>query len=62
MVEGEGADESPVVWYVQTRCPACDQARPHVVSTRGRVRWHKCQRCGATFKSVEAARDSEAMK
>jgi tRNA(Ile2) C34 agmatinyltransferase TiaS len=44
--------EVEVVAYYKPRCPKCG-GRAHVNGRRGQVRYHLCQDCGATFKSVE---------
>lgn len=41
---------------VQCRCPKCKSINPPVTSTQGRIRYHKCDKCGQRFKSVEAKR------
>lgn len=45
------------VVYKTTRCecpnPGCRAKNPPVKSTIGIYRWHKCDKCGQTFKSVE---------
>jgi ribosomal protein S27E len=41
--------------YVRTRCPACNSVRcPVYDSNHIPIRYHRCQGCGKTFKSVEA--------
>ncbi len=42
------------VAYVRTRCPECGSTRcPVYDSNHIPVRYHRCQNCGKTFKSVE---------
>jgi len=38
---------------VNCRCPRCNAANPRVHTSRGRIRYHRCDNCGASFKSVE---------
>jgi len=46
-------DPTPAaVPYVPVRCPAC-RAKAKTHTTRGRVRYHKCEQCGLNFKSIE---------
>ena len=36
-------------------CPQCASIRSRVTTTPGDgIRWHKCQDCGETFKSINA--------
>ena len=55
-LEDEVQDEAPgngAVIYPVLRCPRCKLKRPGVKSTRGLIRHHKCDGCGARFKSAE---------
>lgn len=49
------------VTYETTRCkcPKCEAVNPPVTSTRGRIRYHKCENCGQLFKSVANADSDE---
>lgn len=38
---------------VNCRCPRCNAPNPRVHTTRGRIRFHRCDKCGSRFKSVE---------
>lgn len=42
-----------IVRFVCIRCPGCDSKNVRVTSKRGEIRYHKCQDCGANFKSKE---------
>lgn len=42
-----------VVYYHKVRCPKCGSENVTVETTRKPIRYHKCQDCGHTFKSVE---------
>jgi hypothetical protein len=46
------------VVYQTVRCvcpnPQCKAKNPRVVNTSGKYRWHKCDKCGQSFKSVES--------
>lgn len=46
---------NPVTYPVEA-CPSCRSPEVKVTTSRGRVRHHKCQACGAKFKSVEGCR------
>jgi predicted RNA-binding Zn-ribbon protein involved in translation (DUF1610 family) len=35
------------------RCPSCDSTEVRVTRSKKPVRYHKCQDCGWTFKSVD---------
>ena len=40
--------------FVRVRCPACGSLRCPVYNTNHiPIRYHRCQDCGRTFKSVE---------
>ena len=39
--------------WPRTRCPKCGGRDTPVKSTRGRLRWHRCDDCGERFKSAE---------
>lgn len=41
------------VAFVPTRCPECGSAETRVTKTRRPVRYHRCNDCGASFKSTE---------
>ena len=42
------------VIFVPVRCPGCESTEVKTTHTGKRgVRYHKCKRCGETFKSVE---------
>lgn len=41
------------VTYHVVRCPACRSDETRVTSTRRPLRYHKCDRCGHSFKSTE---------
>ena len=47
-----GDDANGVVYHVM-RCPKCSSRDTHVTRTLTPVRYHKCDACGYTFKSVE---------
>lgn len=34
------------------RCPHCHHARTKITSTRGRLRYHKCEGCDLPFRTV----------
>lgn len=34
------------------RCPHCNHARTKITSTRGRMRYHKCEGCELPFRTV----------
>ena len=34
-------------------CPNCGERKPFTFGVRGSVRWHKCKKCGLTYKSRE---------
>lgn len=36
-------------------CPRCGGSATRVTSTRGTLRWHSCDSCGAPFRSIERA-------
>lgn len=42
-----------VIYHV-IRCPVCDSKKTKIARTARPIRWHKCIKCGHTFKSVEA--------
>jgi len=44
--------EDGVAYYL-IRCPKCQSTNTRVTHTDRPVRYHKCQICGRTFKSVE---------
>jgi len=47
-------DKSQVVEYIRLRCPECNSTNCPVYSSRDLpVRYHKCGKCGHTFKSIE---------
>jgi predicted RNA-binding Zn-ribbon protein involved in translation (DUF1610 family) len=54
--ETNGAEDpttpSPVIYQV-VKCPVCDSSHTRVTSTRRPLRHHKCDDCGAGFKSHE---------
>jgi ribosomal protein S27E len=39
--------------FIPVRCPDCRSDDVVVTSTRRPIRWHRCRKCGARFKSVE---------
>ena len=51
-------DDGAVVYH-PVRCPECDSketkvtSKPRIKGAEAAVRYHKCQQCGAAFKSVE---------
>jgi ribosomal protein S27E len=46
--------KSDSVLYVRTRCPACNSVKcPVYDSNHIPIRYHRCQSCGRTFKSIE---------
>jgi uncharacterized protein (DUF983 family) len=49
----EDDDRVPVVAFVPFICPNCGQPKPFTRGVRGRTRWHKCKKCGLTYKSRE---------
>ena len=49
----EGDDRVPVVAFLPFMCPKCGRAKPITHRVNGRMRWHKCQECGLTYKSRE---------
>ena len=49
--EREPADGDAVIYHKYT-CRKCRGVCP-VYATKGRIRYHKCENCGHTFKSVE---------
>lgn len=44
---------SPVVKYRLIACPRCGSRETFIYKTIRPVRYHKCQKCELTFKSVE---------
>lgn len=46
-------DTLPVVPFVPFRCPNCRRHKPRTYSQRGRTRLHRCQACGAKYRSLE---------
>ena len=48
-----GQDGGDAVSYRPVRCPRCRSKEVPINHTAGRVRYHKCDDCGKTFKSVE---------
>ena len=49
---GRDGDGEQVIVYPKFTCRECGGDCP-VYKTQGRVRYHKCNDCGHTFKSVE---------
>lgn len=48
-----GSDDQ-VVRYTRVRCPKCNSAKvPVYDSNHLPIRYHKCDDCGYTFKSIE---------
>ena len=45
--------------YKQTKCPICEYLQVYkegsvqVVTTRGKIRYCKCKKCGTKFKAVK---------
>jgi rubredoxin len=50
-------DRVPVVPFVPFYCPSCGTPKPFTSNVRGRTRWHRCKRCGLTYKSREMSLD-----
>lgn len=46
-------DRLPLVPYVPFRCPFCGASKPFTAGVRQGKRWHKCQRCGRGYRSIE---------
>lgn len=45
---------------VNCRCPVCKAPNPPVTSKPGGgIRYHRCARCGSTFKSVQTGQDPQ---
>ena len=42
----------PVIWY-KIKCPVCGSENVPVYHTARPIRYHKCEDCGHTFKSIE---------
>ncbi len=53
-IEPEAAGGEAVIYY-PIRCPKCRSKNTRVTSTVKPVRYHKCDNCGYSFKSVESA-------
>ena len=55
LIEPDNIDPAPVLYHI-VQCPvkSCRGTRCPVTSTRGKLRWHKCEDCGWPFKSTEA--------
>lgn len=47
------ADSCYAVTFHVVRCPLCQSEETKVTSTQRPVRYHKCEKCGHNFKSVE---------
>jgi uncharacterized Zn finger protein len=45
--------EDHAVIYRPVRCPKCGGANTRVTKTAKPKRWHRCEDCGAGFRSVE---------
>lgn len=57
-VRGDGTPATRGVSFQRIRCPECDSTDTHVASSgpakpANRIRYHKCNACEHTFKSVE---------
>ena len=55
-VAADPADTEPTddaVAFIPIRCPVCKSPETRVTSTRKPVRYHRCNACKHTFKSVE---------
>ena len=54
--KGRPKDESLEygVRYVPVKCPKCKSKDVTCYASRLPVRYHRCQKCGINFKSVEA--------
>jgi len=46
-------EKDNVIYYYIMKCPKCGSEKITVVTTRRPLRYHKCDDCGHTFKSVE---------
>jgi transcriptional regulator NrdR family protein len=61
-VEGEAVQPKAVLYHPPPACPACEAPAASVSRTmpakkgEPRVRYHKCDDCGHTFKSIEGAK------
>lgn len=49
----EDPDQVPIVPYVPPRCPICERSRTKTYGQEGRIRYHKCLRCGRRYRSRE---------
>ena len=57
-VTTQNQDEVTGTIYAKPLCPYCQYRRPKVTNTLApegglRVRYHKCDKCGRKFKSIE---------
>ena len=51
-------DRLPCVPFVPFRCPSCGRHKPFTSNVRGRLRVHRCQACGAKYRSWELGPES----
>ena len=50
-------DRVPVVVFVPFVCPNCGETKPFTHCVRGKMRWHRCRKCGISYKSREMRLD-----
>lgn len=51
------SDELPCVPFLPWRCPSCGEGRTFTYGKRGRIRYHRCQRCQKRFRSLQLEQD-----
>jgi biotin synthase-related radical SAM superfamily protein len=52
----EQQDHLPIVPFVPVACPTCHRPKPFTYGRKARVRYHRCQHCGAEYRSLELTR------
>lgn len=52
MIGTDLSDDLPLVPFCAWRCPRCNDGKPFTYGRRGRLRYHRCQRCSTRYRSM----------